>query len=969
MSPNDLERVESLCLEALSKDAPDRAAFLEAACGADAALRREVESILAARSEAGEFLEAPPWAAGAAPLPPGTRLGPYEIDDLIGAGGMGEVYKARDTRLDRAVAIKVLPSAVTADPKRRARFQREAKTIASLNHPHICTLHDVGDHDGSMFLVMELLEGESLAARLRRGALPLGQALGVGIDVAEALAAAHRAGVVHRDLKPGNVMLTKTGAKLLDFGLAKLRASGLVSGLLSRVTTNEESATAEGTILGTLPYMAPEQLDGREADARSDIWAMGCVLFELVAGRAPFEGGSSASLISAIMTTEPPPLALRVPQTPPGLEHVVRSCIAKDPDARWQSAADVGQQLGWVRTLLTASEPDGIGRRRRVGRRAIVAWTAVVLGVAAAGIAGLTWLGAPWRGPVSPEAHVVRAEISAGLDAFNASVAVSPDGRLIAYIGQVDGRRRILLRALDVDEALPVPETEDALYLRFSPDSKWLAFSVAGALKRVLMPKGPAEVIVSNLNTAGAPAWGLDDTIVYPADRLGTWGLFRIPAKGGTPPSLVMEADRARGEWWLGLPEVLPDGRTLLVTTSDATDDGTRVVAQSVNGGKSRTVLEGASGALYVPTGHLVFRRGRRMLVVPFDAARAEPLGDPVPLDERVAVPLFAEKVTLALSGSGLLAYVPSDLWSRPTERTVWVDRAGRELPAVTQSGRGAFGARLSPNGRRVAWALDMASPHVAVVELDRNVTTRLSNEATTWWPIWSPDGTRVAFTMFKKGYGHVFWQRADANGPAEELTSGPYFHQPRAFTPNGRELIYQQDIDPQTGFDIWAVALEHGATPRPLLRGRVDEFHASLSRDGRWMAYVSEESGQPEVYVKAFPFTDERWKVSAEGGLAPVWSRDGREIYYQYGQAPGWTSRVYAVRVDTTSGFRPDPPRILFEGPSPVPDHYGQSFDVSPDGQRFLVNKVELPSPPTQIHLVFNWFETLRTERSAAKQ
>jgi len=562
-------QIESLCQQALATDATRRAAFLDEACLDDPELRREVQSMLDVQPDAGAFLETPAWDVPAAPLAPGTRLGPYEIHSLIGAGGMGVVYKARDTRLDRTVAIKVLPPAIATDPARRGRFEAEAKTIAGLSHSHICTLYDVGDQDGSMFLVMEHLGGETLAERLRKGPLPLRQALATAAEIAAALSAAHRQGVVHRNLKPGNVMLTKSGAKLLDFGLAKLRRAGF--GPSTRSSGAGEPRTQAGTVLGTVPYMAPEQIEGRDADTRSDIFSFGAVLYEMVAGKRAFEGDSDAGVAAAILEHEPAPISLLQPRTPPMLDWLVRQCLAKSPDDRPDSAHDVAKSLRWIQDTSDAVIPAGTRRRRWSALRASLA-LAALLGAAIAGAGGMAWLrpGPPRQMtrsalPVDPAEALDGGIISGAIQGSGMTLTPggsrtaftwTPDGRFV-FVGRQDGVRRLYVRRLEAARAQELPNTEGAHAPAVSPDGRWVAFWADGSIRKVPLAGGQAVSLAATMAPFGF-AWTADGRLLFGA------GLVHEVSSGDRGSTRVSSLDPAHNRH--DLPCLLPGGRTLLYT-------------------------------------------------------------------------------------------------------------------------------------------------------------------------------------------------------------------------------------------------------------------------------------------------------------------------------------------------------------------------------------------------------------------
>jgi serine/threonine protein kinase len=913
-------------------------------------------------------------------LSPGTRLGPYEVQSAIGAGGMGEVYKARDTRLDRSVAIKVLPAELSADPDRQARFEREAKTIAGLNHPHICTLHDVGEHDGSTFLVMEHLTGETLAQRLAKGPLPLDEALEVGAQIADALSVAHRQGVIHRDLKPGNVMLTKTGAKLLDFGLAKLTGHGEQAAvtLLSSAPTERTPLTAEGLILGTLPYMAPEQVEGKAADARTDLWALGAILYEMVTGKRTFEGTSAASLIGHIMNSEPAALATLQPLTPLSVDRVVKRCLAKDPDARWQAASDVADELRWLRETSGVPTLTGVQPRRRSVVRTVLAASAVPLLIAAG--AGLMWLVRP-SPPVAPG---MRATLPVELaDELNAggsyptflptpggsrtALTWTPDGQALIFVGRAGGVQRLYVRPLDTDQARPIPNTEGAQVPAVSPDGHWVAFWADGAIRKVALGGSAAMVLASGVPS---PPWGLAwdaAGAVYFAE-----GPIRKISPEGTVSVVTTVGD---AELSHGLPWPLPGGRVLLYTVYKRlwTWSDEEIVAETLADGTRKVLLTNAVDARYLATtGHLVFLRRGVLYAVPFDPERLQPRGVEVPVLDGVAQALTAGRMQdvtgagqFAVAPTGALAWLPGRVTPYPDGTLVTANRRGQisPLPFEDRSYHGTL--RVSPDGRRVAvpiMSLDAISLWLG--DLGSGRLTPLVVEGECTFPIWSPNGQRVAFWWVKEGRWSLAVQSADGTTPPQVLVTDRLV--PSSFTPDGGLIA-----SVSSGGDILMVSAEkEQATPQPLFQTSHVEMWPDLSPDGRWLAYGS-NVGHPErfdVWVRPYPGPGEAVPID-EGG-SPAWAQNGRELLYVSGTDPTGKGRMMAV------DFAPGSPRpiigrphLLFEfDPRELEFSEGpvRHWDVTPDGQRFYVVRKRMPPPPpavTHINLIQNWFEELKAK------
>jgi eukaryotic-like serine/threonine-protein kinase len=879
------------------------------------------------------------------PLTLGARLGPYEILDPLGAGGMGEVYKARDTRLQRDVAIKVISSFVASAPELRERFEREARTISQLNHPNICALYDVGRHEGIDYLVLEYLEGESLAERLRRGPMPHDQALAIAIQVCEALVAAHRSGVVHRDLKPGNVFLVRGGsasapptAKLLDFGLAKTLTTAPASGgAVSAPPTVTTPITAQGTILGTFQYMAPEQVEGQDADARSDIWAFGCVLYEMISGRHAFEGKTQASLIGAIMHAQPAPLGTLHPVTPPLLDRVVQTCLAKDPADRFQATHDLLLQLRWIREGGSAAGlPAPVVSARR--RRERLAWVAAGFGAAAAA-AGVTWF--LLRAPELPRQPTTRATIELPasaplLSVISVNLAIAPDGGLIVYSGGSGDNVALYKRRIDGFEVERIAGTENASQPFFSPDGEWLGFWIGGALRKIPVSGGAVLTIGEAPSPTGA-TWGPGNTIVFSS---GIEGLFKVSADGGRP-ELLVKPPEGQGYRW---PSFVPGTDVLLFAASRGeTWNDAEIVAMSVAAGERRVIVSGGSSPRYVPGGHVLFVREGAMLAVAFDPDRLESAGSPVPVGTSVAFSGTEGRAQFAVAANGTLVYQAGA--QRQDRSLVWVSRDGsaEELGLPLN---GYEQPRISPDGRRVALTIRGDQPDVWVLDLQRRGLSRLtfdSHEDES--PAWMPGG-QIAFAGSRAGQVRgTLAKPADGSGEEELLFTVRTHQHLGGWSPDGRTLLFEQIG--QQGWDVFAWEADRQEV-RPLVENRFTNWGATLSPDGRWLAYSSNESGRFEVFVRPLEGRG-RWQVSADGGEYPVWARSGRELFYSTG------TKMMAVPVQIGDRFEAGLPRMLFEREQ-IPIGWGAAnYDVSPDGKRFLMvhgNRQEHASP---LQLVLN--------------
>jgi eukaryotic-like serine/threonine-protein kinase len=903
-------------------------------------------------------------------LKAGTRLGPYEIQSAIGAGGMGEVYRARDTRLDRSVAIKVLPSQFAADPQFRERFDREARAISSLNHPHICTLHDIGHQDGVDYLVMEYVEGETLAQRLTKGPLPLDRMLQHAIEIADALDKAHRKGVTHRDLKPGNIMLTKSGTKLLDFGLAKLKQEAAPANKqLSELPTASDPLTAQGTIVGTLQYMAPEQLEGKEVDARTDIFAFGAVVYEMATGKKSFEGKSQASLIAAILQIDAPSMSSLQPMTPPALDRVVKRCLAKEPDERWQSANDLTNELKWIAeggsqaTFAPTPAAKGI---RSLGRRALILSVGTLL------LGGVVTGLAVWSLKPSPPQPVSRLVMNlppgqqlAGLNSGPA-VALSPDGTHLAYVARQGGTQQLYLRAMDSLEGKPIPGTEGGVSPFFSPDGQWIGFFAGNKLMKVSVSGGAAVTLGDAAFPRGA-SWGSLGMIAFAPTTVGA--LQQVSDAGGTPQPLTrLEKGEISHRW----PEFLPGGKAVLFAAGPTAMNFTnaRVAVQSIGTGERRNLLQGGMSPRYTPSGHLVYAQGGTLMAVPFDPQRLAVTGTAVPVAEGVLESPVSGAAQYSFSATGSLVYVLGGVQSVQS-KLVWVSRNGAEQPLTAPAHAYVF-PRLSPEGRRVAVGITESESQTWLYDLSRETLTRFTFEG-NYNPVsvWTPDGKRIAFESNKEGTPNIFWQLADGSGGLERLTTSEYVNAPFSWSPDGQLLAFIE-LNPTTGFDIWVLRVGDPSAgsgqvrkAQPFLRTRFNETEARFSPDGRWLVYISDESGRYEIYVQPYPGPGGKWQISTEGGTEPVWNPNGRELFYRSGD------RMMAVDIATQPGFAAGKPRMLFEGRYEPPPVLIANYDVSPDGQRFLMLKPneQAQAAPTQINVVLNWFEELKQKVPTGKK
>jgi Tol biopolymer transport system component/predicted Ser/Thr protein kinase len=895
------------------------------------------------------------------PILPGRRLGPYEILTAIGAGGMGEVYKARDTRLGRIVAIKVLPAHLADRAKLHDRFDREARTIASLNHPHICTLYDTGHQDDIDFLVMEYLEGETLAQRLLKGSLPLDQVLQYAIEIADALDKAHRKGITHRDLKPGNIMLTKSGSKLLDFGLAKLKQEIAPAIPESQLPTMQSAITGEGTILGTLQYMAPEQVEAKEVDARTDMFAFGAVVYEMATGRKAFEGKTSASVMAKILEVDPPPMTSLQPMTPPALDRVVKKCLAKEPEKRWQAASDVCDELKWIAeggSQVASAPMAAVKGAGPFGRRALLfSLGTLLLGAAVSGVA-------IWNLKPSLPRPVSRFTVTlppdqqlAGLDGGPA-VVLRADGTHLAYVARQGGTQQIYLRALDSLETKLIPGTEGAVNPFFSPDGQWLGFFAGGKLKKVSVSGGAALTLGDAVTPRGA-SWGSQGMIAFAP--LVTSGLQQVSDVGGSPQPLTRLDKGENSNRW---PEFLPGGKAVLFTAGTAVPavfTNSQIAVQLVGTEERRSLIQGGTLARYAPSGHLVYAQGGTLMAVPFNLQRLRTRGTAVPVVEGVLQSTLTGAAQYGISAAGSLVYVSGSAQSAQS-RLVWVSRSGIEQPLAAPARTYVF-PRLSPDGRRVAVGIVEQGTQVWLYDLSGDTLTRLTFEGNVNTnPSWTPDGKRIAFLSNKEGPGNLFWQLADGSGGLEQLAKSDYNKYESSWSPDGQIMAFME-ANPTTGYDIWVLRMSDRKA-QPFLRTRFNEAAPRFSPDGRWLAYMSDESGRFEIYVQPYPGPGGKWQISTEGGKEAVWNPNGRELFYRSG------NKMMAVDITTQPGISAGKSRMLFEGQYQPPPTTSPNYDVSSDGQRFLMLKPveQTQVGPTQINVVLNWFEELKQKVPTGK-
>ncbi len=884
-------------------------------------------------------------------LSSGTRLGPYEIVCPLGVGGMGEVYRAHDTKLGRDVALKIVPELFASDRDRLARFTREAQALAALNHPNIAHIHGFEESGGVRALIMELVEGQDLAQRLVRGPIPLDEALPIARQIAEALEAAHEQGIIHRDLKPANIKVRDDGTvKVLDFGLAKV-LPGEVGGSTAAVepldnspTSTAPAMTGAGVILGTAAYMSPEQAKGRPADKRSDLWAFGCLLYEMLTGRRAFEGTDVLATMANVLTREPDWDRLPA-KTPPAVQLLLRRCLRKDKRQRMQDAGSVRVE---IEEALSA--PIGSASAVSQGGRPARARVAVSASLASALIAGL----AGWYlklVPLPPPSVVTRVALTLPaeeqLAVLYPSLAVSPNGAHLVYVARRRGVQQLHLRPLDSLESTALVGTDGAAAPFFSPDSQWVGFFAGGKLKKISVT-GSAPLTVCDARESFGGSWSSKDVIYFSPG--GSSRLWQVSAMGGTPQPFT-KIDPQKGEIGHRWPQVLPGGDAVLFSSRTGPGwDEWDLQVQRVSNGERHRLAHGGPG-YYVPTEHLVYMQlaTGTLVAVPFDPEHLQVGADP-PVAVTKGI-LTEEGSHYTVSGNGVLAYVPGG--SPVQDRTlVWVDRQGKVDPLNTP-GRPYETPRLSPNGERLAFMTAGPTYDVWVYDFARGNATRLVSEGSNQYPIWTPDGKRVTYRATRTGTRNIFWRMADGGGAEERLTTGEGNHAPGSWSPNGDVLLF---VTAGVGWDIMALQLPERET-QPFVQTPFYEGVPQFSPDGRWVAYPSDESGRWEIYVRPYPRQEAKWQISTDGGTEPVWNPNGRELFYRSGNS------MMAVDVTSKPVFRAGRPRVLFAGHYVLSAGGPTNYDVSPDGRRFLMvqRSGQDQTTPTQIVTVLNWFDELK--------
>jgi len=884
-------------------------------------------------------------------LPPGTRLGPYEILSPLGAGGMGEVYRARDTRLERTVAIKILPAHFSSDPVRKQRFEREAKTISSLNHPHICVLYDVGSQDGVDYLVMEYIEGETLAKRLEKGPVALDQVLKYGAQIACALDKAHQNGVVHRDLKPGNIMLTTTGAKLLDFGLVRPTATPATLATMTAMAPAHSLMTQEGTLVGTLQYMSPEQVEGKELDGRNDIFSLGAVLYEMLTGKKAFEGKNQLSVVSAILEKEPQAISSMKPLTPPVLDHAIQRCLSKNPEERWQRALDLGLELKWLAESGSGARAPTSQERLRPG------WDRLAWALAASvALIAVVLAFTHFNNRQFPEAHVIRFTISPpqnGTYIFNGvegGAVFSPDGRSAAFIARVDKVTQLWVRALDAFSNRPLPGTEGVVSAFWSPDSLSLGFFTQDKLKRIATSGGPAKALCEVHDSRGG-SWSQLGVILF--SRV-VGGVYRVSASGGIPER-VTTLNAGRLEVTHRWPFFLPDGMHFFFMASPlgSVSPENSIYVGSLDGKEPKFLFYGSSPIAYA-MGHVLYIEDKILMARPFDLKRLDFSGDAFPVAENILFNPIISNGVFSASQNGMLLYQQGSLTGSVS--LLMFDREGRQLSSI--GAPGAYtGPRLSPDGKRLLYVeIDPrgGKSDLWIRDLTSGQLSLLASNLRPLGPAWSPDGQRVAYSGVKGSAPAIYVKPANVVGAEQELwRPTDSFVYSITWTSDGKFLIFTELLSSTGKSRIAKLPTAGNAGPVPVLEAAGANFgYARVSPDGKWIAYRSDESGTDEIYVSSFPNVPGKLQVSVAGGSMPCWRGDGKELYYL---TPD--NKLMAAEMKEANGsLQVMATKTLFQTVAAPTRTGGSPYDVTPDGKRFLVDTQTSDQTSALLNVVENW-------------
>ncbi len=883
-------------------------------------------------------------------LESGKKLGPYEIIEQAGAGGMGEVYKAKDTRLDRIVAVKVLPATFAVNPDIKTRFEREAKAISSLNHPNICILYDVGEQDGIDYLVMEFIEGETLSDKIKNGPLPMKELLDISIQIADALDKAHRQGLIHRDLKPGNIMLTSTGAKLLDFGLAKLQLDNSAPGVAS--ITQTTPLTGTGTLLGTMQYMAPEQLEGQEADARSDIFAFGAVMYEMATGSRAFAGNSQASLIASIIKEEPRSVSEVQPMLPPLLEQTISQCLSKDPDQRWQTTGDLKRSLQWIADGKGVVKTSGLIPQNRSVREMITMTGMIVFILISSALSYFLWQ--EYSEPVQVvKSHLLAPDDNEFDETSGGSIAISPDGLKLAFVAEDTATtvKQLWVRSLNSLTSLPLPGTENANLPFWSADSRYIAFFAKGKLKKILATGGPT-LTISNASSGRNGSWNQDDIILFTPTFNGV--IHKVSAAGGESVPITT-LDTTIGDKTHRWVRFLPDGNHFLFyarTGSGSEGEKDAICLGSLDSDSFKRIIPAKSTVDYA-NGYILYQREASLMAHPFDLGSMELTDDAFPIAEKVTYLSNWSRSVFTVSNTGILIYRSGDL--NIGSIVLLTDREGIVLDTVGELSV-QYDQRYSPDEEKIVISIeDVANSNVDLwlYDVKRKIQTRFTFDSTLdASPIWSPDGKRIAFRSDRSGKPGIYIKNVSGLGEIEKVFESKNECWPSTWSPDGKYILFMFN-DENSMFDTWVVTVSGEKEPYPFLTTPFEEFDPSFSPDGRWMAYASNETGVEQVYVTPFPGPGTKWQVSINEGDRPLWRSDGKELFYLNNK-----DEIMTAEVDgSQSTFQIGEVKKMFPVSTSKP---GSVYDVTNNGQRFIVNTVLQSSDKSKVVMVKNWDQNL---------